>query len=116
MTGSRNLMGQLSMGGFAVTNAFSGREASVSCTAGRVCVGLAIAWTVALAGECRAADGSYVVDENGVVRVPGDGHESVLIQSGGSGSFDTAVGVGDGTDWSQSVVLCVLRCSGMCVV
>jgi hypothetical protein len=104
MTGSRNLMGQLSMGGFAVTNAFSGREASVSCTAGRVCVGLAIAWTVALAGECRAADGSYVVDENGVVRVPGDGHESVLIQSGGSGSFDTAVGVGDGTDWSQSVV------------
>jgi hypothetical protein len=104
MTGSRNLMGHLSMGGFAVTNAFSGREAPASCAVRRVCAGFAIVWAVALTGVCKAADGGYVVDEGGVVRIPEGGHESVLVQPGGSGSFDTAVGVGDGTDWSQSAV------------
>lgn len=92
------------MGGFAVTSAFSGREASASCAVGRVCVALAIAWSVAPVAVCVAADGGYVIGEDGVVHGAGDGHASVLIQQEGSGSFDSAAGMDDGVGWSRTVV------------
>lgn len=50
------------------------------------------------------ADG-YVIDDEGIVNGSARGHQSVLIDQQGHGSFDSAVGVGEGTDWSRGVVV-----------